>query len=161
VSNVQAQPEKVRRTGPKGYIVRFVFGGLVTAAVGIVGTAFGPVVAGLFLAFPAILPASATLLEHHEGTASAGADAIGAAAGCVGLFAFGAVVWGLATSAPAALVLLLAAIAWLAVSLSTWWIARRVKHALKPVDRPEKEAIQSGAVGRGQAVRQRTLDPRS
>lgn len=48
------------------YAVRFLFGGLVTASAGIIAKAFGPVVGGLFLAFPAIFPASATLIEKHE-----------------------------------------------------------------------------------------------
>ena len=124
----KAQPEKARRTTPSEYALRFVFGGIVTAAVGIVGTAFGPAVAGLFLAFPAILPASMTLVEKHEGRKAAGRDAIGAAAGSVGLVAFGAVVWALAARAAAWEVLGIALVAWLAVSLAIWWAAMRLRH---------------------------------
>jgi hypothetical protein len=36
--------------------------------VGLIAARFGPVVGGLFLAFPAIFPASATLIEKHVGT---------------------------------------------------------------------------------------------
>jgi hypothetical protein len=61
---------------------------------------FGPEAAGLFLSFPAILCASATLIEKHEGerkqnsgfanTADAAAlDAAGAGLGSIGLAAFG------------------------------------------------------------------------
>jgi len=39
---------------------------LVTAVAGIIANKFGPAIGGLFLAFPAIFPASATLIEKHE-----------------------------------------------------------------------------------------------
>jgi hypothetical protein len=121
VRHVSANPERVTRTTPKDYLLRFVFGGLVTAAVGIVGKAFGPTVAGLFLAFPAILPASVTLIERHNSARAAGADALGAAAGSAGLIAFGIVVWALAARSAAAAVLAVALLVWLGVSVAVWW----------------------------------------
>jgi Protein of unknown function (DUF3147) len=48
------------------HVVRFVLGGAVTVAAGLIARHWGPVVGGLFLAFPAIFPAGATLLEEHE-----------------------------------------------------------------------------------------------
>jgi hypothetical protein len=48
------------------YLVRFAFGGAVTAIAGMIAKRYGPGVGGLFLAFPAIFPATATLLEKHE-----------------------------------------------------------------------------------------------
>src|ERR1700732_2417411 len=77
------------------YAVRFIFGGLTTMATGIIAKKFGPGIGGLFLAFPAIFPASATLMEKHElerkrraglhgelrGMDAAGVDAAGAAMG--------------------------------------------------------------------------------
>jgi hypothetical protein len=104
-----------------------VFGGIITAAVGIVGKAWGPAVAGLFLAFPAILPASMTLVEKHEDRKAAGRDAIGAAAGSVGLVAFAVVIWALGAHWLAAIVLVVALVVWLAVSIGTWWIAMRLR----------------------------------
>ena len=127
---IQAQPKRLERTTWQEYALRFAFGGIVTAAVGIVGVAFGPIVAGLFLAFPAILPASATLIERHDGKRNAGGAALGAAAGAVGLLAFGEVVWWLASRLPAAIVLGLAGSAWLLVSLVVWWTAQRVQRSL-------------------------------
>ena len=47
------------------YAIRFIFGGLITAVAGIIAR-LGRGVGGLFLAFPAIFPASATLIEKHE-----------------------------------------------------------------------------------------------
>jgi hypothetical protein len=48
------------------YLVRFAFGGAITVAAGIMAKHFGPVFGGIFLAFPAIFPASATLVAKHE-----------------------------------------------------------------------------------------------
>jgi len=45
------------------YALRFLAGGVITAVTGIIAKKFGPGVGGLFLAFPAIFPASATLIE--------------------------------------------------------------------------------------------------
>jgi hypothetical protein len=125
--SAQAQPEQARKTTPREYALRFVFGGIITAAVGIVGKAWGPAVAGLFLAFPAILPASMTLVEKHEDRKAAGRDAIGAAAGSVGLVAFAVVIWALGAHWLAAIVLVVALVVWLAVSIGTWWIAMRLR----------------------------------
>src|SRR5258705_1338117 len=56
----------LRRTKWHEYALRFLFGGLITAAAGIIAKKLGPEIGGLFLAFPAIFPASATLIENHE-----------------------------------------------------------------------------------------------
>jgi hypothetical protein len=48
------------------YAIRFVLGGIMTAIAGWIASEYGPLVGGLFLAFPAIFPASATLVEKHE-----------------------------------------------------------------------------------------------
>src|ERR1039457_5725039 len=50
----------------RDFAVRFVFGGIVTALAGLIATRYGPGVAGLFLAFPAMFPAGATLIEKQE-----------------------------------------------------------------------------------------------
>jgi uncharacterized membrane protein (GlpM family) len=125
-----AEPSRVKRSSLKDYAIRFLFGGIITAAVGIVGAAFGPVIAGLFLAFPAILPASVTLIQKHEDRDAAAADAVGAADGSLGLIAFGAVVWGLATRSPAPVVLSVAMVAWLVASLVLWWLAQHARHVV-------------------------------
>ena len=56
----------LKRTKFHEYAVRFLFGGIVTVCAGLLAKQFGPVFGGLFLAFPAIFPASATLVEKHE-----------------------------------------------------------------------------------------------
>jgi hypothetical protein len=116
------------------YAVRFLFGGLITLLAGLIAKRFGPSVAGLFLAFPAIFPASATLIEKHEkqskqrigfdgtmrGRAAAALDARGAALGSIGLVAFAAAIWTALPKYPAVLVLSVATLLWLAVSTTLW-----------------------------------------
>ena len=144
------------------YVVRFAFGGAVTALTGIVAKRFGPAIGGLFLAFPAIFPASATLLEKHErerkervgqngaqrGRVVTAVDAAGAAMGSIGLIAFGIMVWqGFPKLAPAA-VLSVATMAWFLTSVSVWLcrekLVRRLSRRHKPspsLTRPAEEVI--------------------
>jgi hypothetical protein len=42
-----------------------LLGGVVTVVAGLLAKHYGPVFGGLFLAFPAIFPASATLVDKH------------------------------------------------------------------------------------------------
>lgn len=102
------------------YAVRFVFGGTITVITGLLARYVGPAFAGMFLAFPAILPASLTLVKEYEGRKKAADDARGARVGAVGLLAFALVVALTATRWPAAAVLGVATLAWLAVSLGVW-----------------------------------------
>lgn len=119
--------------------LRFLLGGLATVVAGLMAKLFGPVFGGLFLAFPAIMCASATLIEKHErrkklragldGTArgrkAAALDAAGAELGAIGLAAFALLVWKqLPLHAPVP-VLIAAALLWLAVSMALWWIRKR------------------------------------
>lgn len=126
-----ARLSRARRTTTREYLVRFAFGGLVTVGAGLVGQRWGPVAGGLFLAFPSILPASLTLVARHARLpAAAGADAFGASVGSLGLVGFGALLWALAATLPAWLVLPLAALVWLAVAVGSWtafelWHQRR------------------------------------
>ena len=89
----------LQRTQWYEYALRFFFGGAITVATGLIAMRYGPVFGGLFLAFPAIFPASATLVEKHEtekkryagivdnsrGRKAAALDARGAALGSLGV----------------------------------------------------------------------------
>jgi hypothetical protein len=128
----------LRRTRWYEYIVRFVFGGLITAAAGLIAHRWGPAIGGLFLAFPAIFPASATLVEKHEtqkkqraglqgvirGREAAALDAAGAALGCIGLAGFALVVWQLLVPYGPWMVLAGASLLWLGVSGICWRIIK-------------------------------------
>jgi uncharacterized membrane protein (GlpM family) len=126
----------LKKTNSHEYMLRFVTGGIITVIAGMIARKFGSGIGGLFLAFPAIFPASATLIEKHErqrkqkkglngekrGTDAAAIDALGAAMGAVGLMAFAGICWWLIPRYPAPLALGGATITWLLVSISTWTI---------------------------------------
>jgi hypothetical protein len=126
------------------YVVRFAFGGIVTALTGIIAKHFGPEIGGLFLAFPAILPATATLIEKHErkkkqeagkhaiasGRKAAGVDAAGAAMGCAGLIVFALVVWKALPSFSLPLILTAATLAWLITAVAVWLVREKLWRAL-------------------------------
>jgi hypothetical protein len=119
------------------YLVRFALGGAMTVVAGLIAARFGPVVGGLFLAFPAIFPASATLIEKHvrerkekeglpgarRGKEAAALDAAGAAIGSFGLAAFGLVIWLMIVQSPTG-ALVLAVVSWLAVAMLAWQVRR-------------------------------------
>lgn len=111
-------------------LLRFVFGAAISVVAGLVTLTLGPVAGGVFLAFPAILPATLTLLERDKGTVAACDDARGALAGALGLIGFAVivVVLGHRTSAAATLVAALAA--WIAVSLLVYGGGVAVAQAL-------------------------------
>ena len=73
---------------PSEIAIRFAFGAGIALVAAVVGAVLGPKAGGLFLAFPAVLPATLTLLEKKEGTTKAWADASGGVLGAVGLAAF-------------------------------------------------------------------------
>jgi len=63
---VKVDLSSLKSTKPHEYAIRFFFGGLLTTLTGLIAKKYGPVIGGLFLAFPAIFPASVTLIEKHE-----------------------------------------------------------------------------------------------
>lgn len=123
------------------YAVRFFFGGCIAAVAGLVAMKFGPVLGGVLLAFPAIFPAGATLIEKHEtkkkqkaglngkarGRQAASIDAAGAAIGTLGLLVFAFLVWRLLPQYGAWISISAATAAWLGVSVLLW-LARKHSH---------------------------------
>lgn len=105
-----------------------------------IADADGPSLGGLFLAFPAIFFASATLIEKHErerkaekgmlgvqrGRAAAALDAAGAGWGSIGLPAFAFTMWRLATTLPLAS-LMAASPVWLVSGLAFWRLRRELR----------------------------------
>ena len=111
---------KVRSIRVRDVGVRFAFGMMVSVLAGLVGKTVGPRFGGAFLAFPAILPASLTLIETKEGTRKADRNAIGAVLGGFALAVFAAVAEAAFGHLPSPLVLLLALLAWLLTSLALY-----------------------------------------
>lgn len=131
---VGLDPSKLKETRATELVIRFAFGGTITAAAGWVATEYGPSVGGLLLAFPAIFPATVTLVQKHtqensdgdgeqkksKGRTAAATDAGGAALGSLGLGAFAMTVLLAAPALPPWAVLFLALVAWCVVSTAAW-----------------------------------------
>jgi hypothetical protein len=129
----------IKTTKPHEYAIRFFFGGLVTAAAGFIAMRYGPVIGGLFLAFPAIFPASATLIESHEkqakqraghdgtkrGRVAAGIDATGTFLGALALLLFAFVLYRFLPSHNPTLTLVTASLTWLILSILLWLLVKR------------------------------------
>jgi hypothetical protein len=121
------------------YVIRFALGGAITVATGLMAKSFGPVTGGLFLALPAIFPASATLLEKHErekkqrlgiaftirGRLAAALDARGAVMGAIAMLAFAGIVWKMLCRTNAGFSLALALSTWLFLATLLWYIRKR------------------------------------
>jgi Protein of unknown function (DUF3147) len=129
----------LKSTKPHEYAVRFLFGGIITATAGLIAMRYGPVIGGLFLAFPAIFPASATLIEAHEnqrkqkagidgtcrGRTAAGLDAAGTFLGSLALLAFAFLLYRFLPTRSPVLTLISASFAWLALATILWLLAKR------------------------------------
>jgi hypothetical protein len=120
-------------------LIRFALGGIVTVVAGIIAAVYGPVVGGLFLAFPSVFPATATLIERHtrerkekaglqgakRGKEAAALDAAGAVLGSLGLAAFAFVVWTMVVEI-GSWALAWATAVWMTISVLAWLIRRWV-----------------------------------
>ena len=115
---------KLFKAKPSEIAIRFVFGAGIALVAAVVGAVFGPKAGGLFLAFPAVLPATLTLIEKKEGTTKAWADASGGVLGAVGLAAFALTTMLLLRWNPFA-ALLLAVLAWAVVSGGLYFLFRK------------------------------------
>lgn len=131
---VQVELESLKGISLRECAVRFLFGGLVCVGAGLIAKRFGPAIGGLFLAFPAIFPAGASMVEAHEkkhkasagfdgtnrGRTVAGLDAAGAALGCIGLAGFALICWICLPRLSTAAVFVLATFVWLLLSVAAW-----------------------------------------
>ncbi|HEY1575613.1 MAG TPA: DUF3147 family protein [Terracidiphilus sp.] len=131
------------------WIIRFVAGGAVCVIAGLIANAYGPEFGGLFLAFPAIFPAGASLVESHEkehkarighdgttrGRQIAALDAFGAAMGCIGLIGFALLFWLWTPHTSSVTALVLATLVWLTLSVGVWLVRRKIIPGHKPSGR--------------------------
>jgi hypothetical protein len=136
---IKAEFASLRSVKWHEYLSRFVLGGLITVATGLIAREFGPVTGGLFLALPAIFPASATLLEKHErekkrragiaftlrGRLAAAMDARGAAMGAIAMVAFAAWLWRMLPRTNIAVALGSAIGGWFMLATLIWYIRKR------------------------------------
>ena len=116
-----AELSGLKRVAVWEHALRFGFGGLVSVGAALVSHRWGPEIGGLLLAFPAILPASLTLVKEHDGRRQAASDARGARLGALALAGFALTALALANvEASAALTLFGALAAWMALAVALW-----------------------------------------
>jgi uncharacterized protein YqhQ len=127
------KPGDVATRKPSDYLTRFAFGAGISLLAGVIGMVFGPLVGGVLLGFPAILPASLTLIEKKEGREEASIDSIGATMGAVAMVAFAVVIVLWVTDLGVVPVLLAALVVWLVVAGALYALVasvfRREPHA--------------------------------
>lgn len=114
----------LRDVRPRDLVIRFVFGAAISTAAGIVGVLSRPSVGGLFLAFPAILPATLTLIEKEESRRAAEDDDVGAILGAASLILFAVLAWLLLPRIAGAGALVAASVAWLVCAVSLYLCLR-------------------------------------
>jgi hypothetical protein len=134
---IRFDPRPLKESHLSGHALRFAMGGAVTVGTGLAAKAWGPVVGGLFLALPAILPAGIALLTKLQNRqAGRGArgdrarraaliEATGASAGALGLVAFALIGWAGFGRWPGWLTLAAATGAWWAVAWVAWMVRKR------------------------------------
>jgi hypothetical protein len=132
--------DSLKETKPVEYVFRFAFGGVVTVLAGLVADHYGPVLGGLFLAFPGIFPAGVSLVEKHKtlreraegklgvwsARGQASVEATGASVGTLGLMGFAVVLWQGLPTHNFLLMLFTATGTWIAVSSLFWWTRERM-----------------------------------
>lgn len=118
-------------------MIRFALGSATTVFAGFVSSRYGASIGRLFLGLPAILCASATLIETQEirrkreaglagerrGQMAAAVDSAGAA---LALLAF-AMVFSLTAETSIAAAFTGASLAWLVISVVAWYVRRKTR----------------------------------
>ena len=111
----------IAKPKPSAYVTRFAFGAGISLAAGLIGMFFGPVVGGIFLGFPAILPASLTLIEKKAGRQQAAIDSEGAILGALATVVCAVMVVITATKIGVAAALVLALLVWVVVAVALYF----------------------------------------
>lgn len=131
VTRPEVDVRSIRNVKPSEMLVRFALGASVSVIAGIISNAAGARLGGVFLAFPAILPASLTFVQEKEGTSKADRDAVGAILGGLALLAFAAVGESMFGRHNAVLVL--------GGALAAWLICIAVLYMALVLIRPDKD----------------------
>lgn len=101
-------------------ILRFFFGGVACVLAGLVDNRYGPLLSGLFFAFPAMVPASLSIALKNQTPRDALEITFGASAGAVGLAGAGFFLWRFGSDLPRVSALGAAVLIWLATAMLTW-----------------------------------------
>lgn len=150
----------IRHLPVRDLSIRFAFGAAISVLAGIISLVAGNEPGGVLLAFPAILPATLTLVEKEEDERQAEDLDVGAILGAAALGAFAVVVWQFAGGHPAALVLFLATLAWLVAAVVLYLVLRLLFHREVPLQRAMAEAgrPRGGRGRKGPPSRRRQLE---
>jgi hypothetical protein len=121
----------LREVSIKELAIRFAFGAAVSLVAAAVGQLAGSFAGGMMLAFPAILPATVTLLERSDGREEAVRDVQGAVLGALGLSLFALVLVATLPHEHGWLALPLAVVAWAGSSVLAYAAVEALGHRLR------------------------------
>ncbi len=123
---VAIKPRKLRKITTGELATRFVFGCVAAGVAGVIALTFGNRVGGLFLAFPAILPASITLIAKQHNREKAEIDAAGATIGALSLVGFAETSRALVGHFPIVVVEVGALVVWFCAATAVYFGIRTV-----------------------------------
>jgi hypothetical protein len=122
----RADLRKLAEHGPKDYVVRFMFGAGISLVAGLIGMLLAPKLGGVWLGFPAILPASLTMIQKREGKEQAAIDSEGAVLGAAAFVVY-AIVLAMFTAQWGVLVtLIVALVVWTVVAVALYTLSQIV-----------------------------------
>lgn len=124
----QVDPSAVTQHSANDYFLRFAFGAAISLVAGLLGLWLGPRFGGVFLGFPAILPASLTLIQKKDGKDQAAIDSEGAVLGALAFVAYAVVVTLLVTRWSVLPTVIVALLVWTLVAVTLYALARMVFH---------------------------------
>jgi hypothetical protein len=127
---VGADPSALSKIRLGDLAVRFGLGAAISLAAGLISLAFGARAGGMFLAFPAILPASLTLIRKKDDPEAAIHDLDGAILGAGALGGFALVTGVGLRRFSAALVLPAALVTWLGASLVAYVVVELLRRRI-------------------------------
>jgi Ca2+/H+ antiporter len=128
--------ERLHEVRRSAVLVRFVFGFVISAAAALVSMRLGHHIGGLFLAFPAILPASLTLIELRHGDTEASVNAMGASIGGGALIGFALVAASLLPRLQPLVAIVLATAAWLVLATTFYFAVAAIRGRLGETPAP-------------------------
>lgn len=139
------QLSAVRELPVGDLVIRFAFGAAISAIAGVVAVLAGSEPGGILLAFPAILPATLTLIEKEEGERQAEDLDVGSILGAAALVAFAVVVWQYVSTNSAPLILVLATAAWLVAAVGLYLTVRLLRKPKGPLHQGMAELAKTKA----------------
>jgi len=111
---------RMRQIKLKDYAIRFVLGGAVSVIAALIGQWMTPRFGGVFMAFPAILLASLTLIGKEQGYEQSAEDAEGGVLGAIAFVGSAAFIAATVEALLGAISLLIALVIWLGVAVGLY-----------------------------------------